>query len=364
VGAYVFAAGVLLFVIDLARRFRPVITGGTGGPDNPWGAGTLEWLPNDSYSTRSIPLVTSREPLWDQPNLPREVEEGHHFLPNAPTGERETIVTSAIEGKPQYIIRMPGPGFAHVLAAIFTAGFFLLLTIKMITIAVICGVIAVAACLIWSWGLDKGPGKGHVDIGGGISLPTYMSGPSSHAWWAMVVLIVVAASLYLSYVFSYLYLWVVSPEVWSPDGAPPLPAAFWPAAVAGLASASAASAFAAGRLLPAPDRRSFATPLLLGLSAVLLAAAVGLNLWSHWGTGLRPTDSSYGAMIYMGSVVDGQVVLAVVVLLGVAAARALAGRLDRVRRVSYENASLFCYYAVVQILVGLVLVHGFPRVAN
>ncbi|HEX7061187.1 MAG TPA: cytochrome c oxidase subunit I, partial [Woeseiaceae bacterium] len=52
VGAYVLGAGVLLFVIDLLVRFRP-----GQGPSNPWRAGTLEWLPNDVYSTRSIPLV-------------------------------------------------------------------------------------------------------------------------------------------------------------------------------------------------------------------------------------------------------------------------------------------------------------------
>ena len=82
VGAFILAAGVLLFVIDLFLRLRP----GEQGPENPWGAGTLEWLPTDVYSTRSIPHVASREPLWDQPNLAAEVEAGAHYLPNAPTG--------------------------------------------------------------------------------------------------------------------------------------------------------------------------------------------------------------------------------------------------------------------------------------
>jgi cytochrome c oxidase subunit I+III len=89
IGAYIFAAGVLLFAIDLFLRFRP----GTHHTANPWQAGTLEWLPADVYSTRSIPHVTSREPLWDQPNLAADVEAGRYYLPNAPTGGRETIVT-------------------------------------------------------------------------------------------------------------------------------------------------------------------------------------------------------------------------------------------------------------------------------
>ncbi|MBL0933436.1 MAG: cytochrome c oxidase subunit I [Rhizobiaceae bacterium] len=363
IGAYIFAAGVLVFVVDLIRRFRPVITGGSS-PDNPWQAGTLEWLPSDVYSTRSIPLVTSREPLWDQPNLSKEVEEGRHFLPNAPTGERETIVTSAVDGKPQYIIRMPGPGFAHVAAAVFTAAFFLLLTVKMVTLAAACAVAAVVAFLLWSWGLDKGPGKGEVDIGGGISLPTYMSGPSSHAWWAMVVLIIVAASLYLSYVFSYLYLWVVSPQVWPDAASSALPDAVWPLASAGLVIAAAGLVLAAGRLLPPPGRKSPAVAVCLALAGVLLVAALGLNIWSHWQAGVRPAQDAYGAMVYMAAVLDGQLVLAVLFLLGVAAVRSVVGRLDRVWRVSYENAALLSWYCAAQMLVGLVLVNGFPRVAG
>ena len=34
----------------------------------------------------------------------------------------------------------------------------------------------------------------------------------SHSWWAMVVLLLVCGALYLSYVFSYLYIWTVSPQ--------------------------------------------------------------------------------------------------------------------------------------------------------
>ena len=77
--------------------------------------------------------MTSREPLWDQPNLAEEVEDGRHYLPDAPTGGRETIVTCAIEAQPQYVIQMPGPGWSHVLwPPSFTAAFFLLLTVKLV----------------------------------------------------------------------------------------------------------------------------------------------------------------------------------------------------------------------------------------
>ena len=183
VGAFMLAAGVVLFVFDLPRRFRMASEDNAG---NVWNAGTLEWLPNGNYSNRSIPIVTSREPLWDQPNLARDVEQGRYYLPNAPTGERETIVTSPIDATPQWLLRMPMPGWAPFLAAWFTAAFFLLLTVKLVVPALVCGAAALAALLHWAWHLDPPPLARPVDIGGGITLPTYMSGPHRSRggrWW-------------------------------------------------------------------------------------------------------------------------------------------------------------------------------------
>jgi cytochrome c oxidase subunit I+III len=358
-GAYVFAAGVLVFVVDLFRNFRPSAGGGSG---NPWDAGTLEWLPGDVYATRSIPLVTSREPLWDQPDLAKEVEEGRHFLPGAPTGYRETIVTSPVEAKPQYVIQMPGPGWSHLIAAVFMAGFFLLLTIKLVVPALICGVISIGTMIYWGWGLDPGPAKGEVDIGAGIKVPTYMSGPTSHAWWAMVVLILVALSLFLAYVFSYLYLWIVSPEVWPPHGAPALPGALWPAATAALILIGVASMRLANRALPGQGRRNMAAPLLMAVAAVCIVAAFTVEGLAHWSTGLRPTDSAYGAITFMASVLNLQAGFTVFILLGYAIARYATGKLDVVRRVNFDNAALLYYYSAAQMLIALILVHGFPRV--
>ena len=55
------------------------------------------------------------------------------------TGCRETIVTSPVEATPQYVLRLPGPGWPPFFAAVFTAAFFLLLTVKPVTLAALCG---------------------------------------------------------------------------------------------------------------------------------------------------------------------------------------------------------------------------------
>jgi cytochrome c oxidase subunit I+III len=359
-GSYMLAAGVLIFVIDLARTFRL----GPNPVRNPWNAGTLEWLPNDVYSTRSIPLVKSREPLWDQPGLSQEVEEGRHFLPNAPTGGRETIVTSPIEAIPQYVIQMPGPGWPPFLAAAFTAAFFLLLTIKLVTIALVCGVLAVVFILVWTWGLDPGPGKGNVEIGSGISLPTYVSGPSSHSWWAMIVLMLVAGSLFLSFVFSYLFLWTVSPQAWPPHGSPPLPAVAWPGVSALLLIAGSVLMFICGRNLQRPGNISLTVNGGIFLALACLAGALAVEIAGHMQSGLSPVANAHAAMVYMNATLFGQLVLAVAVMGLFTMARAFTGKLDRERRVTFDNTMLLYHYTVGQALFGLLLIHGFPRLVD
>ena len=56
----------LLFFVDVAAHLRRAASASTATRGS---AGTLEWLPNGSYGTRSIPQVDSREPLWDRPAL-------------------------------------------------------------------------------------------------------------------------------------------------------------------------------------------------------------------------------------------------------------------------------------------------------
>src|SRR3546814_20627846 len=64
VGAFVIAAGVMIFPLDLVRNFRQ-FTGDSAGDVGE--AGTPEWMPSGLYQTRSIHIVDSRHPLGDPP---------------------------------------------------------------------------------------------------------------------------------------------------------------------------------------------------------------------------------------------------------------------------------------------------------
>lgn len=211
IGAFILAAGVAVFLIDIARNLRFTTGEGAG---NTYGGGTLEWLPTGLYSARSIPVVTSRYPLWDDPDLARNVEEGRYFLPGAPTGHRETLITSPIRAEPEYVQIMPGPSVWPLFSAVTTAGFFLMLTVEAYAPAIASGIISVLCVLRWMWDTDRPVAAESVDVGAGIMLPTYVTGPRTHGWWAMVILLIVIFMLFLMTTFSYLYLFGVQPDYW------------------------------------------------------------------------------------------------------------------------------------------------------
>uniref|UniRef100_UPI0011F3D74A cbb3-type cytochrome c oxidase subunit I n=1 Tax=Siccirubricoccus phaeus TaxID=2595053 RepID=UPI0011F3D74A len=356
IGAVVAALGVLLVAIDVLLHFR--IKGTMAG--NPFHAGTLEWLPQGNYAARSIPRVTSREPLWDDPDLAEQVLQGRHFLPGTATGRRESLVTSPVEARPQYLAIIPGPGWAHVLAAIGTAGFFLSLTVEWVLVAAGFGALAVASVLRWLWtGTDLGEIREPAEIGGGLRLPVYATGPESVGWWAMVVLLLVDGTIFACLAFTHGFLWLVNGDgAWPPAGMalPPLPAAALPAA---LVAASGAAICLAGRLL----RRGRALAMSLAVLAALglLLAGLGTDLQALRAAGLRPEAHAFGAAVFANQFWQGVHAAAVLVMALYLVARSWAGMVDPVRRLTFEVVRLFWLYAVAQALAGMALTHLFPR---
>ena len=151
--AFVFAAGVLVFIVDFAWHLRR----GREAGDNPWQAPSLEWLSGQSQvGFRSLPPITSRYPLWDKQNLREHVEEpaGATF-PDAPTGERESLVTAPLDGSPEQIIRLPGPGWVGFVSALAIAVSLAAATFKVMPAALAFGAIGTVALLFWLWSMDR-----------------------------------------------------------------------------------------------------------------------------------------------------------------------------------------------------------------
>lgn len=352
VGAFMIGAGVVLFILDLVRNFRFTATDDAG---DVYGGGTLEWLPTGLYSTRSIPVVRSAYPLWDDPDLPRDVEAGRYFLPGSATGLRETIVTSPIRAEPQYLQRMPGPSVWPVLAAVFTAGFFMLLTVQAYWPGVVSGVLAVACVLRWLWETDWPMGPASVDIGAGVRVPTYVTGPASHGWWAMVILLVVAGMIFLMACFSYVFLWSRRPDLWLPP-----PDLVWLAGIVLAYAAAGGLAWLAARSARTAGRGAGVAALLAGLATLLCLAAWAADIGSWRIAGLDPAASGQGATVFALLAFQGVLLSVVVLMAGYLAARTVRGLVAPDRTSTVDVVVLFIANAAAQGAIAALLVRLFP----
>src|SRR3546814_18063712 len=98
IGAFMLGAGVLLFLIYLTRNFR--LAPGEDNAGNVYGGGTLEWMPSARFSNASIPVITSRAPLWDDQKLTDEVANGGSFHPYTAPGSRVTVLKRPLPSEP------------------------------------------------------------------------------------------------------------------------------------------------------------------------------------------------------------------------------------------------------------------------
>ncbi len=360
VGAFVLAAGFGVVLWDVVRPRR----GEPYAPRNPWGAGTLEWLqemPAKPWGVRSIPEIDGRYPLWDQPHLVRDVDEGGFYLPDAEEGVRETLVTSVIDARPLQCMRLPGPSFLPLVAAVTTGGFFVLGTFHLWAAAITSLAVAAGVVAWWLWtGTALRPQETSKDVGLGLRLPTYATGPGSVGWWAMFTMMLADVTAYVSIVFGYFFFWTVH-EDFPPRGAPG-PGVVWPAAAALLVAGSWLLTVLAGRW-NSRDRGA-AVHAALGGAMLLAVAGSAALVAGPWTRGLDPTQHAYPAIVWV--LVAWTVVhIAVGVLMHVyCVARRAAGRTTAARDADLRNVILYWHFTVLMAVATVAVTAGFPLVAG
>jgi heme/copper-type cytochrome/quinol oxidase subunit 1 len=94
IGAYMVAAGVLVFFAALAVGFRR-----PRAPADPWGGGTLEWAttsPPPPHTFDATPVVTTHYPLWEQDAL-GNADARHGVAPE----RGEILGTTAVDAEPE-----------------------------------------------------------------------------------------------------------------------------------------------------------------------------------------------------------------------------------------------------------------------
>jgi cytochrome c oxidase subunit I+III len=150
VGSFVFAVGVLLFVINILVSQR---RGRTAG-NNPWDAQTLEWAttsPPPPYNFVVIPTVASRHPLWED-----RLDDGGQLRSDVTDGlaldrGRESIGTTALDAQLDVILKMPKESFAPLILALTLTTIFTGLVLHVWWLAIAGGVATGGDIIAWLW---------------------------------------------------------------------------------------------------------------------------------------------------------------------------------------------------------------------
>ncbi len=140
VGAFLFALGGLVTLWNAVRSRRHGAIAG----DNPWAADSLEWAvssPPPPYDFARIPLVASRNPLWDD-NLGAgpALDDG-----------RQTLRTTALDAEPERPIQLPEQNTWTVVISLTLLTFFTGLLLRWSWFAVVSGVLTLFALARWLW---------------------------------------------------------------------------------------------------------------------------------------------------------------------------------------------------------------------
>ena len=354
IGAFVFAAGVAVVVIDVVRpKHRE-----PAGAQNPWNAGTLEWIsePEEKWGVRSIPIIRSRYPIWDQPDLIEGIKAGRYYLPDTKEGARETLVTSVLDAQPIQCLRVGGTSLLSMLAAFSLGGVFIALTFHWWTVTVLCAMMTLAAILAWLWtGTAAIPREEMRDVGMGATLPLYTSGPQSVGWWAMFITMAGDSTAYASLMFGYFFYWTIHDDF---TGGNEGPGMFWPLAAAGLFTL-AWFAMLLARWSNERDRSTL-TQLCLLASLLLTLAAGSAGLAGPNLAAMVPTTHVYPAIVWVISlwtVIHGGVGIIMQVY---CVARSVAGRMDARHDMDLRNVVLYWHFLVVTAITSFSVLGLFP----
>ncbi len=352
IGAFIFGAGIALFLFDAIRTWsrapRP--------HGNPWQGATLEWLQGETYGTRSIPEVRSREPLWQQSALHEEVIAGQHWLPGTASGRREALITSPLRARPLHVLLLPTDSWLPFVAALGTAGFFLPLTARLPWLAWLCGAISIIAIVLWLWQTDPAAPAPTALIGEGVSVPVGARGIASHAWWAMVLLLFVDATVFASLLFAHVHV-SLRATVCPPPGAE-LPALDWTLLAAALWIVSSLAIMLTRRFLGAPVRLC----LVAGVAMACSGAAFAAQWAGH--ANLQPTADAWSATVAAMLGTQGLHAALLLLMGGYLMVRCLAGRLRADAHSTLDCVTLMWHFSGVQALVIIAAVYLLPGWLN
>ncbi len=332
-GTFLQAVAILVLLVNILRsRKRGAVAG-----DNPWRAGTLEWMttsPPPEYNFLNAPLVKSRYPLWT-----KDVESGP-----ALSNDRLTASTSVLDAEFAGPVYLPEGSLWPVWVAVGLLVTCSALLARMNIVAVVGAVLT--AFSVARWVRPGSAVEGNGDI----------------ARWGMVLLCVTEAALFAYFLAGYFYLGVVN-SAWPPPGIEKpsltLPLIMTLVLVSSSATLTVAD-WAIGRGRTMLYRIGVVSTVLLGSGFLTLQAIEYTGELKHGG----PTMHAYLSMFYTITGFHGVHVFVGLLLISWALLQELRGYVTSERPAYARNVSVYWHFVDAVWLVILTVLYLTPRLYN
>lgn len=292
IGGFVMAIGIGMLIVDLLLHFRF----GRLAPRNPWNADTLEWavaMPVSTYNFISLPQIHSRHPLWDQRQLPEQLENGQGGLTGIQAERRVTWGSDAVTGQVQEIVHVPSNSWIPLQTGVLLAITCLGLLTKFYWVALAAALLGLLVVLRWSWHNGGHPHAAPLRADDPRSPPLHSRTCDGPGRWGMLSTLLANGSLFACLLFGWFYFWTVSPQ-WQVPAQAPLAA--MPLLLSGVLLSAAALYY---RRLVARLCRGQGAGLATGLwicAALGLAHALAL-LWLLLAADLAPRSLAHDAAL-------------------------------------------------------------------
>ncbi len=368
IGAFVFATGILLTVVNFVRHLRR----GPQAGNNPWEADSLEWSvtspPPDAQFAR-LPVVRDRHPLWDEgwrqermrPEETAAGDEGAREdvaqMDHWPTRWRGALVVSVNEGRPLAVVHMPRRSLAPFTMSVGLVTLFAGLIVDYLPVIYGAAAVIAVALVMWFWPQETETAAME-EIGGpdADELPLAQAGPMSNGYWGTAVFVLVMATALATIVSSYFYLGGnvrVGGEA---------------RAAAPLGRAALATLLLIAGVIPMMwatrgTRSGRPVPLRAGVLAAIALAATHLWLMLDilLASGLAPAGSGRDSGFVGVAGFHAVVTVVLLVMLAVAVIWALARPSDARGHATVWNAGLVYYFTAVNGAVAFAVLYLVPR---
>jgi cytochrome c oxidase subunit I+III len=217
--------------------------------------------------------------------------------------------------------------------------------------------LALGSILAWLWtGTAQIPEKPAKDVSLGLTLPIYVSGPSSVGWWGMFITMMGILTAFISLVFGYFFYWTARSDF------PPEPAGgpgvWWPS----IALALVLAAWLCTVMARCWNRMGATAWFYGALAAAALLAAMGGGalVAGPWVTGLDPVSHVYGAIVWMLVIWCAAHAGVGILMHAYCAARRLAGRMTAQHDQDIVNVALYWHFVAFTVFVTVAVIAGFP----